>query len=224
LDAARSCEASVFQRAFGNTAAELEDEYGPYDDATHFVVLADSSDDVVATCRLIAPSPAGLKTIHDIAGAPWFVDGARALRAVGADLPTAWDITTIAVRKDRPVTPLAWAALQHGMLQAARANSVRWAVMMLDDHVRRLLEMVGFIARPIPGTRPAPYLGSSATVPLVGDVPAMMDNQRRLNPDAHRLMTMGIGLTGIYVPPLAEFRIKTRSHVHYPERELSKTA
>jgi hypothetical protein len=224
LEETHRCEARVFLHAFGNTAEQLEDEYGPYDAASHFIALADSDDEVVASCRVIAPSPLGLKTIHDIAGAPWFVDGARAMRAAGADLATAWDVTTIAVRHDIDVTPLASAALFHGMLLAARANSVRSIVMMLDDHVRRLLELAGFVARPIPGTAPAPYLGSAATVPLVGDVPTMVDNQRRLNPDAYRLMTLGVGLSGISVPPLSEWRVRTPSLVRYLDRGLSRTA
>ena len=60
-------------------------------------------------------------------------------------------------------------------------------------------------ARPIPGTAPAPYLGSSATTPLVGDVAAMIDAQRRQNLDAYRLMSLGVGLTGIDVAPLPEW-------------------
>lgn len=223
-DAARDCEANVFLRAFGNTRSELDEEYGPYDAASHFVALVDGTGDVVGSCRLIAPSPVGLKTIHDIAGAPWSVDGHRAMRAAGVDLDAAWDVATIAVRHDRPVTPLASAALFHGMLQTARANSVRWIVMMLDEQVRQLLQMAGWIARAIPGTGPAPYLGSPATTPLYGDLPLMMDTQRRLNPDAYRLMTLGTGLSGIHLPPLSAFRIKTASHVSFLEQGLSRSA
>ena len=41
LEAARECEADVFLQAFGNTRQQLEDEYGPYNDQSVFVAVAD---------------------------------------------------------------------------------------------------------------------------------------------------------------------------------------
>jgi hypothetical protein len=207
LAAAKACEAEVFLGTYGNTDADFAAEYGPYDDASHFVALVDGSDDVVGACRLIAPSPAGLKTVNDVSRAPWQVDGARAVRAVGTDLSAAWDVATISVRTGRDVSPLASAALYHGLVMAARANRVRWIVMMLDERARRLLAMAGFVARPIPGTGPAPYLGSPVSIPLVGEVAAMIEFQRRTNPEAHRMMTLGLGLTDIDIPPLADWLV-----------------
>jgi hypothetical protein len=201
----RMCEAGVFLSAYGNTEADFIEEYGAYEEASYFIALVDSCGEVVGSCRLIVPSPAGLKTVNDVARSPWGVDGARAVRATGADLSRAWDVATLAVRKDRAVTPLASAALYHGLVLATRANGVRWIVMMLDERARRLLAMAGFVARPIPGTGPAPYLGSAATTPLVGDVAAMIDAQRRENPDAYRLMSMGLGFTDIEIPPLSDW-------------------
>jgi hypothetical protein len=201
LERARACEADVFLRAYGNTEADFAAEYGPYDAASHFIALADGDDDVIGACRLISPSPAGLKTVNDVNRPPWGIDGKRAVRAAGADPDVAWDVATIAVRQIRGLTPLASAALYHGLVLATRANAVRWIVMMLDERARRLLAMAGFVARPIPGTAPAEYLGSGATTPLVGDVAAMIDNQRRGNPDAYRLMSLGAGLDGIEIPP-----------------------
>ena len=208
LDGARGCEAAVFRETYGNTEAELAAEYGPYEPATRFIALTDGDSDVIGACRLIVPSAAGLKTVNDVGRAPWNIDGERAVRAVGADISSAWDVATIAVRPDRAATPQASAALYHGIVMATRANGVRWIVMMLDERARRLLAMAGFVARPIPGTGPAAYLGSPATTPLVGDVHAMLGYQRRHRPDAHRLMTLGAGLTDIAVPPLGEWVVR----------------
>jgi hypothetical protein len=202
LQRARACEAEVFLRAYGNTEADFAAEYGPYDAASHFIALADGDDEIVAACRLISPSPAGLKTVNDVSRPPWGVDGERAVRAAGADPDLTWDVATIAVRQRRGLTPLASAALYHGLVLATRANAVRWIVMMLDERARRLLAIAGFVARPIPGTTTAEYLGSAATTPLVGDVATMIDNQRRGNPDAYRLMSLGAGLEGFEIPPL----------------------
>jgi hypothetical protein len=202
LERTRACESEVFLQTYGNTEADFAAEYGPYDADSHFIALADRDGDVVGACRLISPSPLGLKTVNDVSRPPWEVDGKRAVRAAGADPDLAWDVATIAVRQRRGLTPLASAALYHGLVLATRANAVRWIVMMLDERARRLLAMAGFVARPIPGTTTAEYLGSGATTPLVGDVAAMIDNQRRTNPDAYRLMSLGAGLDGFEIPPL----------------------
>jgi hypothetical protein len=226
LERARGCEADVFLQTFGNTEQDFAEEYGAYEQASHFIALADPCGEVVGCCRLIVPSPAGLKTINDVSRPPWGVDGARAVRLLGADLSRAWDVATLAVRKDRPVPQLASAALYHGLVQAMRANGIRWIVMMLDERVRRLLAAAGVMLRPIPGTVPAPYLGSPATVPLFGDLPAMVDAQRRHHPDAYRLLGMGVGLGGIEVPPLAEWVIGAPTHaaLHDGQPGLARTA
>ena len=192
-------------RTFGNTEDDFDFEYGPYENASRFIALTDSDGSVVGACRIIIPSAAGLKTVNDVARAPWSVDGARAVRAAGAELAKVWDVATVAVRPDPTITPLASAALYHGLVMATRANGIRWIVMMLDERARRLLSIAGFVARPIPGTGPAPYLGSPASTPLVGDVAAMIDFQRRTNPEAYRLMSLGSGLINIEVPPLAHW-------------------
>jgi hypothetical protein len=147
--------------------------------------------------------------VNDVARPPWGVDGPRALQLSGADPQRTWDVATIAVRPDKRVTPLASAALYHGLVMFTRANDVRWIVMMLDERARRLLGIVGFVARPIPGTVGAPYLGSALSTPLVGDVAGMIDGQRRTNPDAYRLISLGVGMTGIAIPPLEAFVVSS---------------
>ncbi len=208
LDAARACESEVFLHAYGNTSEDFVREYGPYEGASHFIALASADDEVVGVCRLVFPGPAGLKTVNDVSRPPWNVDGVRATRAVGADLTSTWDVATLGVLPSRRMPFLGAAALYHGLVMATRANDVRWIVMMLDERARRLLAAAGFIAAAIPGTAPAPYLGSESSTPLVGNVAAMIDVQRRTNPDAYRLMSLGVGLDGITVPPLSEFVVR----------------
>ncbi len=41
LESARQCEEDVFLQAFGNTRAQLDEEYGPYDDQSVFVAVSD---------------------------------------------------------------------------------------------------------------------------------------------------------------------------------------
>lgn len=210
LEATRACEAEVFLRTYGNSEQELADEYGAYESASHFLALVGPAGDVVGACRLIAPGPAGLKTVNDVRRVPWRVDGTRAVRAAGVDLSRAWDVATIAVLPRRGATPFASAALYHGLVQATRMNQVDWITMMLDERARRLLAAVGFVASTIPGTQGAPYLGSACTTPLVGDVARMIDQQRRTSPDAYRLISLGVGLDGVSVPAAEDFRVAPR--------------
>lgn len=208
LELARACETDVFLTHYGNTLEQLAAEYGPYESHSVFMALLDQHDCALAACRLIRPGPDGLKSINDVERAPWGVDGARAARAAGLDLSRTWDVATIAVRKEAgAVRPLAAAALYHGLWAAARANDVRSIVMIIDERARRLLSAVSIITQTLPGTGPGEYLGSSTSTPLYGNLAQMAANQRRLNPDAYRLIGQGIGLDGIELPTPEEWRL-----------------
>ncbi len=208
-EAAVSCEAEVFLSWYGNTREQLADEYGPYEDSSVFLAVADETDDVLAAVRFLAPGgAAGLKTLVDIAGEPWCVDGRRAAAAVGMDLTSTWEVATMGARRGTAGggTRLAL-ALYHGLMTVARVNEMSTCVAILDERVRRLLNSVGIIMNALPGTRAAPYLGSTASLPVHTHYPTMRDNQRRQFPDAYRLVTLGTGLDGVSVPPPEHFRL-----------------
>jgi hypothetical protein len=212
LDGARACEAEVFFHTYGNTPAEFEREYGPYEAASVFMTLATADGDVVAACRLITPSDAGLKTLNDASRPPWLVDGLRSARAARIDPARTWDVATIGVRTDAGSSRLfAAVALYHGIALAAHVNRVQTIVMIMDERARRLLTGIGVMTQPLPGTHAAPYLGSPASTPLYGNLVQMAEMQRRVNPDAHRLIGQGVGLDGVTVPELAAFRLGDRS-------------
>ncbi|HEY5184074.1 MAG TPA: hypothetical protein VIM19_04015 [Actinomycetes bacterium] len=214
LDAALECEAAVFLQWYGNTRAQLDDEYGPYADHSTFLALADDDGQVIAACRLITPGPLGLKTLADIGADPWNVDGERAAAAAGLQPATTWDIATVGVRTGLGAEGmLASVALYHGLVKVQRVNRVRHAVSIMDDKVKGLMDALGVYMHPIPGTRSAPYLGSPASTPVYGDCAKMVDGQRRANPDAYRLVGLGIGLDGIEVPGDDAFRLRERDLV-----------
>jgi hypothetical protein len=214
LAAASACEADVFSRAYGNTRQELDEEYGPYEDASAFIALSDSGGEVVAACRLIVPSQAGLKSLRDTARPPWLVDGNRSARAAGLDLASTLDIATIGVRPGlRGAGLLAAIALYHAIVMATRANNLPYVVMIMDERARRLLTSIGCATQALPGTGPGPYLGSPASTPLWANVPNMMDRQRRTNPEGYRLVSQGVGLDGISVPALSAFVLRDRTPV-----------
>jgi hypothetical protein len=98
-------------------------------------------------------------------------------------------------------------------VQVVRANQIRTAVMIIDERVRALLASAGMTGHTLPGAQPARYLGSAASTPVYRHCDEAFDQQRITNPEAHRLYTHGIGLDGIQVPPLDEFRFIERSTV-----------
>ncbi|GAA4349728.1 hypothetical protein [Angustibacter luteus] len=206
LESARQCEAEVFHRWFGNTRAELDEEYGSYEGDSIFLVLADEADEVVAAVRLIAPGPSGFKTLDDVARAPWQVDGVRSAAAAGLDLSRTWEVGTLCVRPGVAGSSRLSLALYHGLMVVAQVNGMTSFIAVLDERVRRLLASVGITTRALPGTSTAPYLGSARSTPVYSHFAAMLDAQRRDLPDAYRLVTLGIGLDGIVVPDRESFR------------------
>jgi hypothetical protein len=94
------------------------------------------------------------------------------------------------------------------MITALRVNDVSAIVAILDLRVRRLLHSAGIDMRPLPGTRPHAYLGSAASAPVYALTLQTLENQRRRHPDAHRLVTMGVGLDGISVPSRDRFLLR----------------
>lgn len=211
LEAARECEEDVFLEAFGNTRTQLDEEYGPYNDQSVFIAVSDENGAVLGAARLITPGAAGLKTLNDIGREPWLVDGRRSASAVELDVDRTWDIATIGVRRElRGSNPLITAAMYHAILAASRVNDVVDAVAILDDHARRVLASVGYIYPVLPGTETRPYLGSPASTPCYAHIAGCVDAQRRINPDAHRLITLGIGLDGISIPSTQDFVVKPR--------------
>jgi hypothetical protein len=209
LEAARQCEEDVFLEAFGNTRSQLEDEYGPYNDQSVFVAVTDDSGEVYGSARLIIPGSAGNKTINDISREPWQVDGQRVARAAQIDLDSTWDLATCGVhRKYRRQGLLVAMAMYHAFMKSTRVNEVKTATSMLDQLAYRVLMANGFQFTTLPGTRPAEYLGSPQSTPVYGHWSDIADAQRRLNPDAYRMITLGIGLDGIVLPEESAWQLR----------------
>jgi hypothetical protein len=207
LEAARACEADVFLSSFGNTRDQLQDEYGPYDEASVFMSVSDVSGDVLGVCRFILPGPAGLKTLNDVAREPWRVDGLRSARSVGIDPARCWDMATLGVRDGfRGPGLMVALALYHGILRAGAVNGIPAATAIMDDHIRRALGVFDYVYPALPGTMTATYLGSPASTPVYF-LTSSLDLQRRRNPDAYRLLSLGIGLDGVDVPDESAFLV-----------------
>jgi hypothetical protein len=199
-------EAWTFGVRYGVTYDEHVLEFGPYESASAFLVVVDDRDRVAATMRLILPGPAGLKTLVDAGNSPWRIDALRTATAVGVDPQRTWDVGTLAAapglgRHRFAVT----AALYHGLTVAAGRNRVKSLLMTVDERVRGILQTFGLFTTALPGAKPMPFEGSPASTPVYGHCAQMLDTQRRVNPEAYRLVTQGVGLEGVRMPPAAEF-------------------
>jgi hypothetical protein len=214
LDAAKACELDVFDAAYGNSPQELDAEYGPYDDASVFIALVDPTGRVQGACRVITWGEPGLKSLNDLSREPWRVDGLRSARAAGIDPVTTWDIATLGVRSELGRTGvMAAAALYHGLVAGGRANDVTTMITIVDQRVRTLLHGVGLATHVLPGARPAEYLGSAKSTPVYAHLAAVVDHQRRHTPDAYRMITLGVGLSGVVQPAPEEWRLRPRDRV-----------
>jgi hypothetical protein len=79
--------------------------------------------------------------------------------------------------------------------------------MTVDERVRGILETFGLYTTALPGAKPAPFEGSPASTPVYGHCAQMLDAQRRVNPEAYRLVTQGVGLDAVRIPPAAQFTL-----------------
>ena len=197
---ARHVEQLVFLETFGNTAELLAKEYGPYDDASIFLCVVDHLRALPAgVMRIIRPSTAGFKTMHDVEpvwGEPMATMAARTGLCI--DPSRTWDIATLAVAPEyrgKATMGLVSMGLYQGLALAAPRCGIEWLVAVLDMPVLRMIRwklrmpMAGFS-----GVAPRPYLGSAASLPVWCNV---ADTERRIattDPDVHALYFQGAGM------------------------------
>ncbi|MGY1739126.1 MULTISPECIES: hypothetical protein [unclassified Blastococcus] len=197
-DAARRIEAAVFLQAFGNTPEVMEEEYGPYEDRSRFVVVLDEeSGSAVGAARFIVDDPASapVKTLVDVAGDPWHVDPAAALAAAAPAGGPVWDVASLAVdRRFRSGASGAEVtlALCHGIHEYSRRSGVEGWVTVLDDRVLRLQHMMGIPWLTMPGAASQPYLGSGASTPCTLLIATIEPHMRSTRPDVAPAIMDGV--------------------------------
>jgi hypothetical protein len=208
-------EAKVFETTYRLSYDFHVAEFAPYEEQSAFLVVVDRAQEVRATMRIVTPGPAGLKTLVEAAREPWCIDAARSAAVVGIDPDRTWDVATLAVGRGLGRHRLAvTAALYHGLTVAARQNRVASLLMTVDERVRGILQhYFGLYTTALPGAAPKPFEGSPASTPAFGHCAAMLDQQRRMSPEAYRLITQGIGLEAIAVPEARHFDLLERAIV-----------
>ena len=187
-DAARRVEAAVFLQAFGNTREVMEEEYGPYEARSRFVVVLDEdAGSALGVARLILPDATGrTKSLLDAARKPWELDVTASLRTAGLVGRPVWDVGSLAVDR-RFRTGGAGAevtvALCHGVLEYSLRSGTAGLVTILDDRILRIVRAMGMPWTTMSGARSEYYLGSPASTPCVMDMDAVTDSIRQRRPD-----------------------------------------
>lgn len=195
----RAVEREVFLEYFGNSRELLSAEYTPYDAASLFMVAVDHQRLVPAgLMRLIWPSPAGLKSLHDIERV-WGerVDDLVARSGLTLDYDRVWDMATLAVTSEyrgAATQGLISAACLQATVPVAVACDVDVYVSCVDVVALRLIQQM--CSRPasyFKGVEPLRYLDSPASVPVYFDVPDYR-TRLRADPDAYATWVEGAGI------------------------------
>jgi hypothetical protein len=172
----RALERQVFEETFGNDAAVMAAEYGPYEERSLFFVVIDRKRGVPAgVARMIESHGAGVKTVDD---APPHIgaDVATILAAHGMNGEKVWDCATLAVLpqyRGRRSALLVSTMIYRTFLVLGRRHGVRHAVSMLDKGAYRNLTMIGVPMRTLAGSGPFEYLGSAENRAVHMDFPAI---------------------------------------------------
>jgi hypothetical protein len=163
-DVGRTLERRVFEESFGNDAAVMTAEYGPYEAASLFFVVLDRRAGIPAgVARMIESTGRGAKTVDD---APQHIgaDVDTILAAHGMTGEKVWDCATLAVlpqyRGGRS-SLLVSSMLYRTFLVLGRRAGVRHAVSMLDRGAYRNLGLIGVPMETLAGSGPFAYLGSA---------------------------------------------------------------
>jgi hypothetical protein len=158
----RTVERQVFETTFGNDAAVMAEEYGPYEDRSRFFVVLDRHLGMPAgVVRVIEDDGPQVKTIVD---APAHIGVPVAeISAFHGMTGRVWDFATVAVlpayrgRSSLAVSSL----LYRTFLLAGERAGVRHVVAMLDRGAWRNIRLLGVPVDQMAGSGPFAYLGSA---------------------------------------------------------------
>lgn len=188
----KNIENVVFYERFGNTPEQMEEEYSPYEPFSYFILEYDEvTQEPIGTIRFIINSESvGLKTLRDIAVDPpvgWGADVEKCLSLAGINTPSATvDHATTAVlrqyRRDQTESPIVHLALQASFFKEATEMGVEHFVAIFDDRPWASLLGIGMDIRRLPGLESRPYLGSESSTPVYGNLPAMLEHAKVVNP------------------------------------------
>lgn len=163
---ARTLECRIFDEEYGNDAAEMAAEYGPYERASRFFVVIDvrraRPAGVVRVIHARRPEDR-LKSVEDVASAtPFSADDYLAVLGE-PDFTSTMDIATLAIpalyRGSTSGSYQVGKLLYRSLIRHIADGRVQHVVMILDRRARRSLEYIGLPLIDVLGG-PFDYLGS----------------------------------------------------------------
>lgn len=210
---ARSVEREVFYEFFGNTPELLAAEYGPYEQASvFFCVLDHRRREPVGVMRVIVPSDAGHKSVHDLERV-WGLDLDEVMTRTGLEIDTnsLWDVATMAVRREyrgNATNGLISMALFQTLGMLGDREQVKSVISVLDLVVLDLIQTnVGRPLTMLEGVEPRRYLDSPSSLPGVLDAHDYKTRLRFGHPDLYQLVFEGRGLETLVSGPRWELGI-----------------
>lgn len=200
------CEQRVFLDRYGVTAAEMERDYGPYDDVSFWLTVQEPDGRVVAGSRLVPPNARGQKSLDDVARAPWRLDPAASLQAAGLDADRTWDVATLFRDRHSGHSGVhVTAALCYAIIQAIRHNGGNALVAVLDSVAREMLDrFFALRVRMLPGASRQMFM-NTPNDPTFAFISELLEHSRRVNPEGHRMYALGAGIAGVSLPSPGEF-------------------
>jgi hypothetical protein len=165
---ARQIEREVFQESWGNDAATMKKEYGPYDESSVFFLAIDTQAKVPAgVLRMIRNSPAGLKTIVDLDDsikspiAPIAIPADYVMRHHGInDLDRCWDGATAAIPRQyrRKLTGVHVLIMRIVAAAAIRDNIQHFVAVLDAPVVKAARDVLGLPLVPLADTPPFTHM------------------------------------------------------------------
>lgn len=206
----RSVEREVFYDFFGNTPDLLAAEYGQYEGSSIFLCVVDHLRMRPAgVFRIILPSAAGLKSFHDVEQ-EWGIEAPELLDQSGLTLDESsyWDAATLAISADYrggAASGMVRLGLCQALCMLAARTDVPYLVTIMDVLVADLMQR--YLQRPwqtFQRVEPKRYLGSGASLPMFIDAHEYRSRLALIDPDAHDLLFMGVGVEAAISTPLAD--------------------
>jgi hypothetical protein len=196
----RHVEREVFGDFFGNTPEMLAAEYEAYEPSSIFLCVIDQRRLVPAgVSRMLVPSAAGFKSLHDIPRV-WGedADDLIARSDSGLDLQRCRDVATLATSAEyrgSGTEGLVSLALYQAIIMSALQSGAPWLVAVMDLTVIELLsDRIGSPFSRYPGVQPTRYLDSPASLPVYVDLPAYGDRLAGADEAMHGILFRGAGL------------------------------
>lgn len=206
----RSIEREVFSDFFGNSPELLATEYARYEKSSIFLCLVDHLRMKPAgVFRIVLPSAAGLKSFHDVEK-DWGIEVPDLLERSGLtlDQTSYWDAATLAISADYRgdgASGMVRLGLCQALCMLAARTDVPYLVTIMDVLVADLMQR--YLQRPwqsFQRVEPQRYLGSGASMPMYIDAHEYRSRLALIDPDAHDLLFLGLGVESAISTPLAD--------------------